>query len=299
MDGESVGSRMSALLHEDEEYVGHARIYHRYHIQGWRSPGGQTSLSAIQQLPLPIVSEVDERKLVSSLADRPNSEVDELARYRLRELAQQESARLESSLKAIGINGFPGFEEYMARHEDQARLVVRLFRTDFSNPKQVHQFRAFRCIDRTPDIFLFNAPGQLADALLRRLAKASGQQLDISYPQLDLQRLADATSSVIRGASFGITGRPNLKTAMVFGQEVNQDESWEEYSRIGQLKYVHLQLIFESTEVKMMVTRRGSLMPYGIDNVHEELRLCRDVYEQSLQQFEIGNTNLIKRRSTR
>lgn len=282
------------IVVEDEEFLGRARIYHRFHISGLHRPGGETNLSAVQKA-LPLITREQEREFVDQLISQRDDDLDLLRQDRVRAVATQEAAELESSLSLSNSQRFLGFDEYIARHEDHAKLVVRLFHTDIANPKQVHQFRAFHIQDSMPSIFLFNSPGSLVDSFLRRLGSVHSD-LDILYPQLDLKRLADEGNSQIRGASFSIRNRPNLKTAIVFGPDVNEDDAWHEYSRVGELTYVQIQLVFETSEVKMMVTRRGSLLPYGIDDINEELRLCREVYDKYLKPYETGEVRLLKRK---
>jgi hypothetical protein len=45
-----------------------------------------------------------------------------------------------------------------------------------------------------------------------------------------------------------------------------------------------------------MVTSHGSLLPYGIDDISEELRLCKEIYDKYLKQFELREEPLIKRK---
>lgn len=289
---------MNPIVVEDEEYLGKARIYHRYRIRGLISPTGRSPVKAVHQQALPFVSPQEVRDLADKLTTPVDDEADELLQHKLRQMAMQEAAEQESSLTFLSDTRYPGYEEWLARHEDSTRAVFRLFHTDFPNPKQVHPFRAFRSVAADPDIFLFNAPGSLVDSFLRRLAE-SHPDAEIMYPHLDLQSLVDEGTTHIRGGSFSIRNRPNLTTAMVFGPGVNEDDAWEEYSRVGQLTYVQMQLALETSDVRMMVTRRGSLLPYGIDDIAEELRLCREVYDRYLKRFEQSEVALNKRKRRR
>src|SRR5258706_647644 len=109
---------------EDEEFVGKARIYQRYRIRGLRAPGGQASISAVSQKPLPFVSPEDEQSMVDRLVTRRQDELDALRQHKLREIATQEAASLMSSLAPASQQRYPDFEEYLASHEDLAKLVV-------------------------------------------------------------------------------------------------------------------------------------------------------------------------------
>lgn len=287
---------------DDEEFVATARIYHRYRLAGFRRPGGDASLRAIQtqpptQLSLPMTynSPDDEERLIDQLVSPVDDVVDRLRQDRLRAIAIQEATSFESMLSRRDRARYPGFEEYVARHESLAKLTVRLFRADIPHPKQVQQFHVYRIEDPEPDVFLFGAQGTLVEAFLRRILSGN-PHLRITHPRLDLKALSEEGTTQIRGASFRITGKPNLTTAMVFGPDVNEDDSWETYSRIGKLTYVHLQIEVESQAVRMMVTGHGSILPYGVDDIHKELLLCKEVYEKLLRRFEIDSVELRKPR---
>lgn len=283
---------------DDDEFVATARIYHRYRLAGFHRPGGETNLKAVDaplptQAPLPftyILTEAEEQE-IDRLITPLDDDIDRLRQDKLRTRAIQEASLFESTLTRRGYARYRGFEEYLARHESLAKVTVRLFSTDIPHPKQVQQFPAYRIEDPEPDVFLFGAQGPLVEAFLRHIWSANSY-LRITHPRLDLKALSEHGEAQIRGASFRITGKPNLTTAMVFGPDVNEDDSWETYSRIGQLTYVHMQIEVEAQAVRMMVTGNGSILPYGVDDIYQELLLCKEVYDKLLRQFEIANVEL-------
>lgn len=287
---------------DDEEFVATARIYHRYRLAGFHRPGGDTNLSAVQapqptqpSLPFPYNSSEEEERVIDQLVTPINDVIDRLRQDRLRTIVIQEASSFESTLTRRDRTRYRGFEEYIARHESLSKLTVRLFRADIPHPKQVQQFHVYRLEEPEPDVFLFGAQGTVVEAFLRRILSGN-PHLTITHPRLDLKALSEVGEAQIRGASFRITGKPNLTTAMVFGPDVNEDDSWETYSRIGQLTYVHLQMEVESQAIRMMVTGHGSILPYGVDDIYEELILCKEVYEKLLRRFELGHAELRRTR---
>lgn len=287
---------------DDEEYVATARIYHRYRLAGFHRPGGDSNLRAVQApqatqmtLPLTYYSPEEEERVIDQLVSPIDGDIDRLRQEKLRTIVMQETASFESTLTPRGYTRYRGFEEYTARHESLAKLTVRLFHADIPRPKQVQQFHVYRIEEPEPDVFLFGAQGILVEAFLQRILSGN-PHLTITHPRLDLKALSEDGTTKIRGASFRITGKPNLTTAMVFGPDVNEDDSWETYSRIGNLTFVHLQIEVESHAVRMMVTGHGSILPYGVDDIYQELILCKEVYEKHLRRFELGHDRLRKPR---
>lgn len=265
-----------------ENQYDRTRIYHRYRIRGLRAATKTGTISALAPQPLPFVSDEEKNELLEVFADPESVERGRLL-HKFLEAVAQDGTALKSKLTPVVPSNHPGFDEFRARHEERAKLVIRLFEADVRNPTQVYKFGAFISMSGDPDVFLLNSRLEIADAFLKRLASRG---LTISHAHIDLQRLSEEGNSVVRGGSFSIKGRPTLTTAMVFGPQVNEDDSWAEYSSIGQLRYIHLQLVVAGHEVKMMVTSRGSLLPYGVDDIGGQLALVTDVYEQYLKQFE-------------
>ncbi len=299
---------MAIIVAEEEEFAGKARIYHRYRISGVRKPGGKDGLTGhreiheYKQMHLPF--DPMEQMTLSAVeqivtSDSSPGPLDPGLQERLRQYAEREARSLDFSLLPSQFQRLPEFQEYLARYQDRSQTTVVVFGTDIHRPKEVHQFRAFRMKEpESEDVFLFNAPGALVNSFLRELADAN-PDVEIFHPTLDLQGLSAAGMTQVRGASFSIKGRPNLTTAMVYGPGVNEDDAFDEYSKIGQLTFLQLQLVVQTQEVRMMVTSRGSILPYGLDDIVAELRLATEVYKTYLTPFVKGEAPLVQRRRRR
>lgn len=259
-----------------------ARIYHRYRIRGLREHLNAGLLRTYSQDFIRFTTHEEKIALVESLwADE--QPVREIWVRKFQKLIDDDASQMASSIQIVVPQRYPGFTEYAAEHEERAKGVFHILDATVTNPIQVFQFGVYKAEGGDPDIFLLTPRREIADSFLKRFIHNG---VFTSYTPINLQKLAASGITKVRGGSFHIRGRPTLTTATIYGPEVNQNEMWADLSTDGTLQFVHLRIEIGKREVALSVSNRGSLMPYGIDDVCEQLALVTEVYDTYLKQFE-------------
>jgi hypothetical protein len=258
------------------------RIYHRYRIPGLREKMRTGLLRANRQDFLRFTPYEEQVAIIESLwsDEQPAKEI---WVQRFQKLIDEDASQVESSLQIRMPQRYPGFTEYFAEHEERVKGTFHVLSATVTNPIQVFRFGVYNAQGGTSDIFLLTPRGEIADSFLKRFVH---QGVIASYTPIDLQKLAASGTTKVRGGSFHIRGRPTLTTATIYGPEVNQNEMWADLSTNGTLQFVQLQLVTGDREITLRVSNRGSLMPFGIDDVREQLALVTEIYDKYVKQFE-------------
>lgn len=265
-----------------EKSYDRARIYHRYRIRGLHERLRAGPLIAYRQNFIRFNPYDEQVAIIESLwsDEQPAKEI---WVQRFQKLLDEDASQVESSLELRTSQRYPGFTEYYAQHEERVKGEFHVLNATVRNPIQVFKFGAYNATSGDPNTYLLTARREIADSFLKRFIPDG---IVASYTPIDLERLAKSGTTKVRGGSFHIRGRPTLTTATIYGPEVNRNAMWAELSTDGTLQFVQLQLVYRDRDITMRVGSRGSLMPFGVDDVKEQLALVTEVYDKYLKQFE-------------
>ncbi len=261
------------------------RMYHRYRIPGLRHFDQYQVVASLHQPPLPFPEGTSPE---FSASQRDGGEWDDSERTRMvLAAAYYDYETLHSSLVRIGPVAGAEYEEYRARHEEPGQhLIVKLANVDVLNPLRVYRFKLYRWLGADPDVYLVSTRHRVADAFLRRF-RAGRPQWTVQYPRIDLQRMTAEGEGIVLTGTFGdIQGRPNLRSTSLSGFRVNEDAAWLDASAIGQLKTTIVQHKLQGEDLSMMVTKRGSIMIYGVEEIPAQLALVTEAYEHIVKKYE-------------
>lgn len=258
------------------------RIYHRYRIRGLRERLRAGSLHAYQQEAIRFTPYEEQVAIIESLweGEQPAKEI---WVQKFQKLLDEDASQTESSIHIRMPQRYSDFTEYYAEHEERAKGVFHVLDATVTNPIQVFRFGVYNAIQGDPDIFLLTSREEIAHSFLKRFVPNG---VVTSYTPIDLEKLATSGSTKVRGGSFRLRNLPTLKTATIYGPEVNQNEMWADLSTNGTLQFVQLEIVAGNRDITLRVGSRGSLMPFGIDDIHEQLTLVTEIYDKYLKQFE-------------
>lgn len=272
----------SADEHFVEGVFDKTRIYHRYRIRGLREKTRTGTLRTYRQASLRYRTQEERVAIIESLwAD--NQPPQDVWVRKFQELIDEDASQEESSITPVLPSRYQGFTQYLAEHEERVKGLFHVLDADVRNPIQVFKFGVFGPEQGDSNIFLINSRVEIADSFLKRFVRNS---IVASHSTIDLQKLAASGQTRIRGGSFRIRNNPTLKSAMIYGPQVNENDNWAQFSHDGTLQFVHLELEVRGRDISLRVTSRGSLMPYQIDDIGEQLTLVTEIYETYLKQFE-------------
>lgn len=270
-----------------DEFYETTRMYHRYRIPGLRRFESYDVVESLHQPPIPF-PEDGSSEFLSTLGDI-SSWSDEERKRRVLEAAYYDYETLHSRLERIGPLPNTEYDEYHARHEEPGKhIIVRLANVDVMNPLRVYRFRMYRWQGPDPDVYLVCTRHKVADTFLKRF-RAGRPHWTVQYPKVDLQRMTTEGEGIVLTGTFGdIKGRPNLRSTSLSGFRVNEDAAWLDASAIGQLKTTIVQHRLQGEDISMMVTNRGSIMIYGVEEIPAQLALVTQAYERIVKKYEIG-----------
>jgi hypothetical protein len=263
------------------------RMYHRYRIPGLSHFESYRVVESLYQPPIPFPEDVSP-ELLSALGEVEDRR-DEEHKRRVLEAAYYDYETLHSTLERIGPIPNTEYEEYHARHEEPGKhIIVKLANVDVMNPLRVFRFKMYRWLGSDPDVYLVCTRHRVADAFLKRF-RAGRPHWTVQYPKIDLQRMTTEGEGIVLTGTFGdIKGRPNLRSTSLSGFKVNEDAAWLDASAIGQLKTTIVQHRLQGEDISMMVTTRGSIMIYGVEEISAQLALVTQAYERIVKKYETG-----------
>lgn len=279
-------SQTKHTAYDADEFYERSRIYHRYRIPNLRSFEYNGALESSYQPPLAF-PETDPDQF--AVHGGSTGSINESERQkRVLEAAYYEYGSLHSKLERSGLVSRTQYEVFHARHEEPGkRLIVRLANTDVMNPLRVYRFRVYHRLDDDSDVYLVCTQHKVADAFLKRFRRGH-PGWTVEYTNIDLKRMTDEGNGIVLNGTFGdIKLRPNLNSTSLSGYKVNEDQAWLDASAIGQLKTAIVQHRLEGQDINMMVTARGSIMIYGVEDVAAQLDLVGQAYETIVKKYEI------------
>lgn len=159
------------------------------------------------------------------------------------------------------IRGIP-YKRYWVEHETWIKQLARIKGETITKIKKLVRFNAFvNTID--PTRVWIQIKKQYGEEMLRRIRREQLNNMTAYRHELDVLRLVDALKGeqdTIYGAWFIKLRIPKVTTAMLQGIDVNESEDFIRYLAAGDLASLELIREVAGEPIKVIVTKRGTIV---------------------------------------